>query len=154
MKTDEQRRINLMRAYLAQENRKYPSDKMVAVPKEAWPRGFVERVEVWRSREFLVQVFPVEDALVRLSVNRTKIDRDGKFKGDITWDELQWIKSACGYGDRDALEVYPPDGDIVNVANMRHLWVHGPSVRIPWFWRTGKGSGAKSGDVAEAILGI
>lgn len=44
--------------------------------------------------------------------------RDG-----ISWDDLQWIKGAAGYRDREAVEVYPRDGDVVNVANMRHLWI-------------------------------
>ena len=28
-----------------------------------------------------------------------------------------------GCGARDAVEVYPADADVVNVANMRHLWL-------------------------------
>jgi hypothetical protein len=41
----------------------------------------------------------------------------------ITWDTLQLLKRECGHGERWAVEVYPPDTDIVNVANMRHLWL-------------------------------
>jgi hypothetical protein len=37
----------------------------------------------------------------------------------------------------DAVEVYPPAGDVVNVANMRHLWVLRD--RLPFAWRGGKG---------------
>jgi hypothetical protein len=41
----------------------------------------------------------------------------------MTFDELQAIKSAVGYGDSCAVEIYPEDSDLVNDANMRHLWV-------------------------------
>lgn len=47
--------------------------------------------------------------------------RDG---GDgIPWDDLQVMKRLAGYGDDYAIEVYPADRDIVNDANIRHLWV-------------------------------
>lgn len=62
--------------------------------------------------------------LVRLSVLRTTLDpQAGRWVDGITWDELQSIKAECGYGQHDALELYPPDSDVVNVANLRHLWV-------------------------------
>lgn len=50
----------------------------------------------------------------------------------ITWDDLQWIKRAAGYGDREAVEVYPLDDDVVNVANMRHLWILPAGQRLPF----------------------
>jgi hypothetical protein len=43
-----------------------------------------------------------------------------------------------GFGAADALEVYPRDGDVVNVANIRHLWVLRDP--LPWAWGEGRGS--------------
>ncbi len=54
----------------------------------------------------------------------------------LVWDELQRIKSECGYGNTDAIEIYPADDDVVNVANMRHLWIL--DSRIPFAWRKQK----------------
>jgi len=48
-------------------------------------------------------------------------------------EALQEIKSAVGYGDRDAVEIFPAQKDLVNVANMRHLWIVPES--IPFAWR-------------------
>ena len=39
----------------------------------------------------------------------------------------------AGFGDRDAVEVYPADNAIVNVANMRHLFVF--ENPLPYVWR-------------------
>jgi len=89
---------------------------------------------VWRSRDFLVQEYAeAEPVLVRLSVLRTTLDpKLGRWVDGITWDELQAIKSEIGYGSHDALELYPADQDVVNVANLRHLWVMRELATFAW----------------------
>jgi hypothetical protein len=85
-------------------------------------------VSVWRSSAFLVQVFSEGvhgefGSVLRITVNRTAIDSSGAWIEGITWDELQKIKRDVGYGSCWGIEWFPPDADVVNVANMRHLWV-------------------------------
>lgn len=80
-------------------------------------------IELWRSRGYLVQIYHVKDGVERLSVNRTALQEDGHWVGGITWDTLQRLKAECGRGHLFAVEIYPPDGEVVNVANIRHLWV-------------------------------
>lgn len=43
------------------------------------------------------------------------------------------IKRQLGYGDFDAVEVYPKDNDVVNVANIRHLFILNEP--LPFIWR-------------------
>ncbi len=39
---------------------------------------------------------------------------------------------------KSPIEVYPPDGLVVNAANMRHLWILAAgSERLPFVWRGG-----------------
>ena len=94
-------------------------------------------VGVWRSRSFLVQVFNEGHQggrkVTRLTVCRTELGDGGRWKADITWDELQQIKRECGFGNCYAIEVFPRDRDVVNVANMRHLWVLDHHLNIGWF---------------------
>lgn len=94
--------------------------------------------EVWASRDWLVQVY-VEDGVERLSINRTTLRLDDhRWVDGITWDELMEVKAAVGRGDRWAVEVYPPATSIVDVANMRHLFLlDGPP---PYAWRKDAGS--------------
>ena len=54
--------------------------------------------------------------------------RDGR--GGITWDDLHWIKEIL-YPTREAVELYPREEDLVDVANMRHLWVLPPFAWMP-----------------------
>jgi hypothetical protein len=119
------------------KRRSLPSD-LKMVPEEAWPGSSFDpsRIEVWASNKFLVQVFEERQGVLRLSVNRIDIDRNGEWRQDISWDELQQIKREIGRGERYAVEVYPCDADVVNVANMRHLWVLPVPLPIGWFGRS------------------
>lgn len=128
------------RAYLSDQNRQH-SATLTPIHRDEWPvhrQGIPYPIEAFRSRDFLVQVFD-EPSGLRMSVNRTELKgfRDGQplWRDGISWDDLQRLKSEAGYGDRWAVECYPPDGEIVNVANMRHLWLlpEAPS----YGWRAG-----------------
>lgn len=89
---------------------------------------------VWLGGEYLVQIYDAPGGYARLTVSSTK--RVGRSWADgIPWDDLQAIKSACGFGSRDAAELYPPTREVVNVANMRHLWLLPEGERLPFGWR-------------------
>lgn len=104
------------------------------VPKGKWPTRCHDpkRSNVWVNAYFLVQEFQEENNVVRLSVNTTSMANSGRWKDGITWDALQEIKNAVGYADRDAVEIYPRDSDVVNVANMRHLWITPEPLTFAW----------------------
>ena len=109
------------RRALAAENLRY-ADEFVPIPRSDWPLGSPRGlVKVWRSRDFLVQLYGHE-AAPRISVNRTSVKGE-RFTDEISWDELQRIKSGVGFGDKCAVEIFPPDANVINVANMRHLWL-------------------------------
>ena len=111
-----------MNKIMEEENAKWPI-RLKEVSRSDWPTvGRQWLLKVWRSRGFLVQVYYTDD-ITRLSVCRTTVKRDGHWTEEITWAELQNLKAQCGYGDKAAVEIYPPDKDIVNVANMRHIWI-------------------------------
>lgn len=126
---------------LKQENAKWPVVPVEVPPP--WPGELgqqANRFRVLRSRFFLIQLFREIVGIVRISVNRTLRDANNQWKDGITWDELQQIKQQCGYGDREAVEIFPPDRDVVNVANLRHLWVLPPELRLPFAWRKVEGA--------------
>jgi len=125
------------RRKLAIENEKWPAT-LKEVPEEEWrrkgpPPGGV--IRVFRSRDFLVQVYSeTGPVLARLSIGRTSLE-GGRWRDGISWDELQRLKRECGFGAYHAVEVFPADCDLVNVANLRHLWV---LLDAPTFaWRRG-----------------
>lgn len=118
--------------FLATESAKWPC-RMVPVPKDQWPTKPSHLMAVFRSNQFLAQLFVEDGDQLRLSINRTQLDGSGGWREGISWDDLQQIKDQCGYGGYWALEVFPPNAEVVNVANMRHLWI----VKVPpdFAWR-------------------
>jgi len=112
--------------------------KLTEVPRDEWPERLHDpkRMRVFRSRELLVQEFFEGDEIVRLSVNVVRVGSNGRWEDGITWEDLQTVKDELGYAGRDAVEVFPAQDDLVNVANMRHLWVL--PYRLPFIWRTSR----------------
>ncbi len=123
-----------MEAELARENARWPAE-LVPVPRIEWPERYpATLLEAWRSRDWLVQVHQ-DGGAVRLSVCRAAFEPRGERWADgITWDDLQRLKRECGRGHLDAVEIYPADRDVVNVANMRHLWLV-ERAALPFAWR-------------------
>ncbi len=118
------------------EMRKLPRD-LTPVAEEDWPKKTdkIVRIAVWRSRDYLVQVFEEPDDMLRVSMCRTTVRGDSRWDDGLSWDEMQRIKREIRLGDSWAVEIFPADEHIVNVANMRHLWV---SQTAPAFgWRNG-----------------
>lgn len=127
--------IKAARKRLSKDNAKWPK-VLKRVPIDDWPstkRGSngALLVGVWRSNRFLVQVF-IEGNMRRLTINRAEIRDDGYWMDGITWDEMQRLKRECGFGDSDAVEIYPADRDLVDVQCMRHLWIAEADVPFKW----------------------
>jgi hypothetical protein len=129
------KQIRRVQKAIWKENEKF-SEKFVELPisdtQSQGSRG-AKRIKVFRNNKFLAQIFQESDSL-RLSVNRTSIDNKGRWQDGITWDELNFVKNNVGFADFDALEVYPAQKDLVNVANIRHLWIVTEG-KLPFVWR-------------------
>lgn len=125
--------VRAKQAHLREQSQRY-SQVLQRIPREEWPPLRMRRppVEVWRSQAFLVQVY-IEHGHTRLSVCRTAVLSTGRWQDGITWDDLQRLKAECGHGEQWAVEVFPPDAELVNDANMRHLWLLPEAP--PYGWR-------------------
>lgn len=120
------------RRQLERDSANWPA-VLTRIPREECPPTPLPADEVWRSRYFLAQVFIEPHGVVRVSVNRVLMGPGGRWVDGITWDELQGVKRQIGRGDRFAVEVYPADRDLVDVANVRHLWLLPEP--LPFAWR-------------------
>lgn len=98
---------------------------LTPIPESYWPGTSEEvgRFACWKSRKYLVQLFQEPDDIIRMTVCRVQVGKGSRWNDDITWDELNEIKAEIGYFESWAVEMYPPDDHLVNVANMRHLWI-------------------------------
>lgn len=98
--------------------REVPIQQILAAGRRAGKRP----VAAFQSPQFLAAVYVDPSGYTRLSVNRVR-QTNGMWDDGISWDELQKIKSLIGFGDAWAVEAYPPDSEVVNVANIRHLFL-------------------------------
>ena len=102
----------------------FPSH-LVRVTQPNLPTHFKSEIlESWRSKKFVLVVYAINENIERISINRADFNKDfTRWNDKISWDDLQRLKAECGRGHLEAVEVYPADKDIVNVANIRHIWV-------------------------------
>lgn len=49
-----------------------------------------------------------------------------------SWRDLQWIKNEIAGSERAAVEVFPPEAELVDSANMAHLWVFPEDHVVPF----------------------
>lgn len=110
--------------------------KFKSVPKSEWPEHLRDpnRSAVYLNGQYLVQVFDEEFNGIkaqRLSVNSTK-HTGGTWQDKIPWDDLYEIKNKIVGYSAYAVEIYPRSVDLVNVSNMRHLWVLSEPLAVGW----------------------
>lgn len=138
-RTDRARDLYLKRKFLRKENAKF-GPCMQRVQQDQWAHiaGFQSGwspTEIWRSNRFLAQI-TARTPTTSIAILRTELKSDGNWEDGITWDELMAVKRQIGFGDRDALEVYPRDSDVVFVANIRWLWI--PEHPPEFIWRSAR----------------
>ena len=131
--------------------------RMEPVPECEWPLfPAFETIplRVWRSKDYLAVLYEQRaDGMKRLTVNSTRRMPNRRRKSGtdwrdgITWDELQRVKNECLGEDVWCVEVYPAQGDLMDVTNMRHLWPldEPPATRFPDHAVT------KGGDIQAAL---
>ncbi|MBP9149209.1 MAG: hypothetical protein KBG00_10555 [Rhodoferax sp.] len=120
--------------HMAAESAKFEAH-LTIVPQSEYPAAPPPGMyQVLRSKDYLVQCYRHQSPLVlcRLSVNRVGVDSKGGWTQDIPWVDLQRLKNEAGFCDSDAVEVYPADKDVINVANMRHLWIMALPLDFAW----------------------
>lgn len=79
--------------------------------------------KIYRSKKYTVIVWNVP-AGKKLSIQRNEWDsHTNRYRDNISWDEIQEIKRQCGFGEQNAIEFYPPDSEVINIANVRHIWI-------------------------------
>ncbi len=126
--------LKAKRQVLKEQNSKFGA-MLREVFRHEWPAESLVRtnqpLRIWQSKDFSVQLWE-DRGHMRLTVCRTAINSDGGWKDGITWDELNRLKEEANFGHLWAVEVYPPTECVVNVANMRHLWLLNEAPAYAW----------------------
>ncbi len=85
---------------------------------------------IYRSKKYTVILWKIGVGFAgynlgqRFSISRNEWNsKDRRYKDGLTWDEIMDIKREMGFGERTAIEYYPADSEVVNLANMRHVFL-------------------------------
>lgn len=101
-------------------------------------RGVV--VQVWDNATPGCQGTPWEGTLrVSIKHTRAKSPAQAMARGyalPITWDDMQAIKDHF-WPERIAIEIFPPNDSIVDVADMRWMWVLPKGAVLPFNLQSG-----------------
>jgi hypothetical protein len=126
--------LSLVRRNLRRDNLAFPP-RLVEVEENNWPEMILMSPDrpsrVLRSRFYLALLFE-ETVPFRMSVCISDIGSDGLWKDGLTWDDLQDIKRQAGFGEWWGFEAFPSEDKVVNVANMRHLWLFPQGLPFCW----------------------
>lgn len=79
---------------------------------------------IWKNNLYVVQVFPKPNGITLLMVRRNDA------APIRSWSDMQRIKNELMGDHRVAVEIYPAESDVVDQANMYHLWVYPDGVRL------------------------
>lgn len=78
--------------------------------------------------------------VVRGSLAMLQIRRHDRGK-DFPWRDLQRIKNELVGPEREAVQVFPRESEVVDAANMAHLWIIPEGVRWPMTFQAFVGAG-------------
>lgn len=133
-----------------QEATVLPKNKPESISDEDWSRylKYRDEIRVWINDIYQVAENEVTDDTgakwIWLSIKR----RDKKTVHD--WRHLQRIKNELVGYEREAIEIYPPDSQLVDEANQYHLWVMPAGTHSPVGFREGRRVG---GSKEAALIG-
>lgn len=113
------------------------------LPKHLWIHltdDMSEQIDAWWLSNLIgVQVYKKDErkGVRRLTIHSIFPNEQGGWDELAGWDLLQHAKNSVGFGERHAVEIFPSTVDLVNVSNMRHLWVLDEP--LPFAWQPSRG---------------
>ena len=108
--------------------------KTYNIKKETAKKVIAEanRAKIWKNSKYQVSEFDDGD-VIHLSIKRIDIE------AIHDWRELQEIKNKIVGEENEAIEIYPAESRLVDMANQYHLYVFkDPNYRIPLGFNDGR----------------
>jgi hypothetical protein len=118
-------------------------ERLTPIPRDRWPPCFSgeSQLQAWESQAYLVQHYRAAPfngiACTRLSASWFPVVKEKQWAAGwlwpdpLSWSQIQAIKREV-LGDLFAVEIYPPDEDVVDLANTRHLFVFAEPLALGW----------------------
>lgn len=126
-----ERRMILKTASKARASGLWGEWEAVELPNGIAPGGWLKEIRrAHRNKVFSVLERPLASGVVHLAVTSLSEIRP-------SWWEMQRIKCELAGEQATAVEVYPPSDEVVDEANMFHIWVLPEALPFSLFRRVG-----------------
>lgn len=99
------------------------------------PDALVENETLWANSHYIVHRHLLEgkmEGAIHLSI------RHVKRRAVHDWRHFQRIKNELAGKEREAIEIYPPESQLIDTANQYHLFVLPLGVSTPFTWKEGR----------------
>ena len=99
------------------------------------PDALIKNETLWFNSHYVVHrhlMEGTEDGAIHLSI------RDNKRRAVRDWRHFQRIKNELAGYEREAIEIFPPESQLVDTANQYHLFVLPKGISTPFTWKEGR----------------
>lgn len=99
------------------------------------PDALLKNETLWVNSHYTVHRHLLEGTLegaIHLSI------RDNSRRAVRDWRHFQRIKNELAGKEREAIEIFPPESQLVDTANQYHLFVLPEGVTTPFTWKEGR----------------
>jgi hypothetical protein len=96
-----------------------------------------ENSTLWRNKFYQVEKKILQPELGEAGAIWLSIKHHDK-KAVRDWRHFQRIKNELAGAEREAVEIFPPESQLVDTANQYHLWVLPEGQSTPFTWKQGR----------------
>lgn len=98
------------------------------------PRAILGPSEHWSNSYYINNRYSVQVSVVHTELGEVTHLWIRAHDGSMprSWSDLQRIKNQLAGFERLAVEVFPPDSELVDFANIAHLWVYPSGCALPF----------------------
>lgn len=96
--------------------------------REDWLKKAPGAIAVYENSKYIVEEWPcIADCGYSTRLVIRRFDKEPIH----SWTDFQRIKSEIAGPEKVAIEIYPPESELTDTANIYHLWVISEGVEIP-----------------------
>lgn len=103
------------------------TDRYLTMPTYVRRPNGIEKF--WKNSLYTVQLFTKPSEWGDIKLLMVRRNDEGPIR---SWSDMQRVKNELAGEDRIAVEVYPKEADLIDQANMYHLWVLPEGFNLPF----------------------
>jgi len=96
-----------------------------------------EHTSLWRNKFYTVEKKLLQPELGEAGAMWLSVKHNDR-RAIRDWRHLQRIKNELAGAEREGIDIFPPESQLVDTANQYHIWVLPEGQSTPFTWRQGR----------------